>query len=209
MKMDPARKRPWYRLHSLTWVIMAAVVGGLVSRQLEKETILGVGGLGMYSLQSSVGWPLQHAEIVDSGEAWLPGSRPIAPPATFSTTYEWFVWPLLANCILSALLVAATAFVCESWLMQERRLQISLRQILILMATLGVLLALTRPWTVGYRDLDRESFKVKWSLVSLSELKNPLHWPAIMALACAIYAAVWLVGLLTLRGWSLIRRLRG
>lgn len=203
--MDSASKRPWYRLHWLTWVIAVTVLAVFVSRQLEKELVLGIGNLGMYSQRSSVGWPFQHAEVVDSGAMTMTGPGPIVP-RTASTTYEWFVWPLVANCSFSFLFVASTTLVCECWLRRERRLQINLRQSLVALAILGVLLTLSRPWTVGYRDLDRENFEMEWSLIGIADLTTPLRWPLLIALGCTIYSLAWLVCFVIFCGWSLLRR---
>ena len=46
------------------------------------------------------------------------------------------------------------------------------------------------------------------TLVSLSDLANPLRWPLLFALACTIYSLSWLVCFAAFRVWSLVRRAR-
>ena len=202
--MDSAPKRPWYRLRWLTWLLLAMVAGAFISRQMEKELIFGIGDLGMLFERFSVGWPLQHAEYVSS-QSMLKGSK-LVLNGPISIESEWFIWPFLVNSAFGFVLVASTAIIGERWVRRERRLQINLQQILIAMATFGVLLTLSRPWTVGYGDLDLDTFSMQWSLVGMDDLRVPLRWPLLFALGCTIYSLGWLACLTVLRCWSLLRR---
>ena len=190
------RVRSWYRWHWLTWLVGVAVVGGLLARQLEKQNVFGITNLGVLNMWSDFGWPLSFLHLAESQ-----GGISVEPVAD----YEWHPWRMVFNGLFCVLLTIAAVLATERWARRERRLQFGLVEILAATAMTGGLVALGREWELPYRDFDIESVSVYWSVVSLNDLMQPMRWPSVFALACAIYLAAWL--LLHVVAWRTSARL--
>jgi hypothetical protein len=170
--------RPWYRWHWGSYLAVSVVVGALIWRQFEKAPMLGVGDLGVFSQWFDLGWPFAHLEMVETRGL----------PSGTEFDYEWHAVKLVGNCLFAALLVGSTAFVVETLIRRRPRAQFGTRHLLIVTAILGVLLALSREWEIQYRDWTVWNY---WSLVRWSDVTQPIHWPILLAIACAIYTLCW------------------
>jgi hypothetical protein len=148
----PAR-RPWYRLHCSTWLI---VLLGLAAAVL----IVVPGGIGRYPDEPSWvpasdwtsdtkehdsaivhGWPLPFL--------WRTPASWMGDPATISTSLPWKltdsvrgfrVWPLFADLAIAGLLLTLFTVLVE-WRRRRRRVfQFSLREILVVAPLMAVCL---------------------------------------------------------------------
>ena len=156
--------------------------------------------LGMYWGWSYFGWPfanLDQSVFLQMG---------IGPP---SFDFDWHPWRIAGNITFGVLLVGSTAFVCETWLRRPQRMQFRLRNLFILPVLVGAMILLGHEWELSYRDYDPENLQVTWSLVSLSDAVQPLRWPVLLSLVCAVYSLCWLAYSVCLRAYRLIFPFRG
>lgn len=188
--------RPWYRCHWPSWLIGVVVIAGLLARQFEEQAVSGMTNFGIGTIWSDFGWPLAHVHVIQSRQIGTP------PYLVFEADYEWHGWHMVLNGMFGALLVVAAVFVTETWTRRERRFQFGIRTILATTAMTAGLISLSREWELPYRDIDFESFHLSWSLVSLDDLVHPLRWPGLFAIACALFAAAWLLLLAADRTWQ-------
>jgi hypothetical protein len=198
--MDKPYSRPWYRLHWLTWLATAVVIGALAIRQCDEVAVFGFSNLGMYFGWSYFGWPFAN---VDQSVTIVMG---FTPP---EFEFNWHPWRIAGNIACGVLLVGSTAFVCESWLRRPRRLQFRLRHLFVLPVLVGAMILLGHEWELPYRDYDPENLQITWSLVSLSDAVQPLRWPVLLSLVGTVYSLCWLAYSVCLRAYRLIFPFRG
>ncbi len=108
--MDSAPKRPWYRLHWVTWVVMAVVVWSFTGRQVQRDF-----GGGTQDFVATVnwwylGWPVWHLEEKETDVGIVFGMPPRG------SEFKWRPVGILLNVASGLLLLTATVFVVESWL---------------------------------------------------------------------------------------------
>ena len=218
-------KRPWYRLHVLTWFVTVLVLGSLVNREMEARPGIGIRpGIGWlrgrapgddYTDWYYLGWPGAHLEKVESGSHERVGGKLIIFPQCYD--YRWRWGALAGNCLCCLVILSATCFCCESWLRGRNRQQIRLQVLVALLVVVGVLLG----WLVNmdqrdmgqfalteYDLMDDEFVPIYWvqsSLVEWYDFVRPTRWPVVAGIACTIYAGVWFTCGITLYAWSLLR----
>ncbi len=196
--METAPKRPWYRLHWLTWLVIVVVTFEMVDVQRDEH--LGDSAITGQKLYYC-GWPLIHC-LIETSEWYGAGSR-------YSRTEisEWRDWELLVNCVVSVLLIASTLFVCEMWTRNERHGQFGLRHLFSIVAILCSLLGLARiEWSDMF--LANPGFTYQRRLIDWRDVAHPVRWPFLFALACTVYLLGWLAYAGALRIWSFRRGTR-
>jgi hypothetical protein len=193
--MDSAAKRPWYRLHWLTWVVMALVISAIGNRQMEARWSRYPSSYG-YIKDIRIGWPTIHLTSTERGSMFPePGDKP-------SFTYHWHYSRLVFNLVLCLILTAATGHVLELWLRSPNRMQVTLGSLLGFMSVLAVLAGLaseTIEFTIPWFDLR------SYGLFIWDDLRRPLQWPILFALGCMLYSLGWLALALLRWAYRLIR----
>jgi hypothetical protein len=73
--MDPAPKRPWYRLYWLTWLLLLAFAFIFVMRQrTERLSHVAVGASQLWK-SSTFGWPLVDLDVKETVNLGVTGAR--------------------------------------------------------------------------------------------------------------------------------------
>ena len=158
--------------------------------------MVGITNHGWLNQLSVFGWPFVHLESTKS--------RGISPIVSPEFTFDWRRLPLFGNVLTCLLLVISTAFVCERWTRSRRHLQFGLLQLLSLPSILGTLIALTHEWEVPSRTWADTTFYC--SVISWSDLSQPVRWPIWIAIAATIYAFGCSVLSVCTRAFFLLRR---
>ena len=191
--MDSTPKRPWYRLHWLTWLVLGLVLLVLAPRQRAEFHSYLLAGTGYLWKASYCGWPLVDLNIKET--VALGGTaRP-------KVEYHWRGVPLAVNLLICSALAISTVFVTERLVRARPRMQFSIRSLLILISVVAILLTMMSNEFIHEPDISDRSRR---ALMYWMELKNPLRWPLLFALGCTIYSSGWLIGFAAVRGWSLI-----
>ena len=198
--MDSALKRPWYRLHWVTWVVMLVVTGALVYSELDEHFGIGTRSAG-YTDWSYFGWPRAHLELVESGSFVGAGTQ---LPSSFEYHWRWSV--LGINLLVCIGIMGSTTYAAESCLRSPNRLQFNLRALLALTGVVAVML-----WLAANGDwlFQSEDEVLRWthtSLVGWDDLQRPLRWLVLLGLACTIYSLGWLALTLLRRAYRLFLR---
>jgi len=197
--MDSTPKRPWYRLHWVTWIVVVVVAGGLVNSEFEKHFGIGTYSAG-YTDLTYFGWPRAHLELVESGSFVGPGTK---LPSSFK--YHWR-WPVLGmNVLVCIVIVGSTMWVAESWIRSSNRLQFKLQALLLFTSVVGVVLWLSVNSDWLFWSEDEVILWAHSPLVSWGDVQRPLRWPVVLGVACTIYSLGWLVLALLRRAYRLVR----
>ena len=204
-------KRPWYRLHWVTWVVLLIVGWAIGWCQVDDTRQTQFNRSGFVSAYfASHGWPFKA--LVERYSLW--GIR------TFDVELVNSV-ALALDVALSFILLGSTALVSERWIRGPKRLQLQLKTLLSVTAVvaLSVLLVTQRETTWWWRlrnelDLVR-NYQVVIPEVSSDPSLGPLHlqpwyvrFPVIFAIGCTIYLAADLATRLASRCFKLVRRSR-
>ncbi|HUE71625.1 MAG TPA: hypothetical protein VMP01_12135 [Pirellulaceae bacterium] len=194
--MDSAVKRPWYRLHWVTWVVVVILVWTLINRELEAR-LVGLSLSFSYISDTLYGWPVDHLTVVESGSLLR------RPGQQLRFEYRWHYPQLVFNVVFCLLLSVSTVHVMELRLRSPNHMQLSLRSLLVVTAIAACLAGLAGgnidfglPW-VGVRS----SWLINWY-----DLRRPVRWPLIFALGCTIYSLGWLALAFLRRAYSFVRR---
>lgn len=202
--MDSVFKRPWYRLHWVTWMVIAVSLWALINRQLAVQS----GGWAspfIYTKWTHFGWPFIHLDLMESGPA-SPGS--VQPNIKYDQPdfkYDWRPPALAINVFTVLLFLGSTAFVVEAFLRNYRKLQFSVGNLMVITGVLGVILALLSyesaflfgaRWLFGLES----SYLVVWR-----DFQRPLFWPVLFGLTCALYSLGWLALAVLRRAYRLVR----
>jgi hypothetical protein len=194
--MDSA---PWYRLHWVTWVVMAVMIAVLAALQLERHFGIGAQSAG-YTHWWYLGWPWAHLELVESGVVAGPGTH---LPRLFE--YRWR-WSVLGFNLLACLVIwGSTTYVVESWLRSANRLQFNLRALLVSTGVVAVMLSLLVNSDWLFQSDDETFHWVHSSLVRWDDFQRPLRWPVLVGVAFTIYSLGWLALALLHRAYRLVR----
>ena len=194
--MDSVPKRPWYRLHWLTWLVLVLLVVGLDDWERE-ERLIATSGFANFTL-TGFGWPIEHGRLFGKHVAFPKLERSAAE-------CSWDMLALATNSIVCVLLVLSTAVIVERCLRSPNRLQLSLRSLMAITAITGIMLCIA----VQSETLEAAILwmtKMDSHILSADDLSWPPHWPVLFALGCTIYSLGWLVCFAVLRIWSLVRR---
>lgn len=189
--MDPIVKRPWYRLHWVTWTVVAVVLGALINRQMAVQTGGWASPLS-YAEWTHFGWPFIHLDLMETAQA-LPGSvQPYLKYGQADFKYDWRPLALATNVFTLLLFLGSTAFVVESFLRNYRRLQFSVRNVIVITGVVGVILALLG-YEAAFQFGARWLFGLELSyLVAWRDFQRPVYWPVLFGLACTLYFLGWL-----------------
>ncbi len=192
--MDSAPKRPWYRLHWVTWVVVIILVWTLFSRGSEAG-FRGIDSSFYYRKENAYGWPAKHLTVVE----WGTFLRPNNPP---TVEHKWHVRELVFNAGFGFMLVLASVFAFELWMRTRKRTQLTLGSMLGLTAVAACLAGLAS----GSIDfwLPAVFIRSSW-LISWYDLQRPVMWPLIFAMGCTIYSLGWLALALLRRAYRLVR----
>ena len=198
--MDPAPKRPWYRLRWVTWVVALLVAGAVVISECEEHLGVSTCGSGAYTSSSYFGWPQAHVEVVERGSIVGLGMQ---VPRSFEYSWRWSY--LGFNVLICVVIVVSAIWVLESRLRSPNRLQFHLRALLAFTGVVAVLvwLLVNSQWL-----FHSSGVSLKWThspLVSWDDLKQPLRWPVLLGIACTIYSLGWLALVLLNRAYRLVR----
>ena len=192
--MNSVPKRPWYRLHWVTWVVILLVIAALAYREQVAQRFDG----GWVSTDQATmdldelrfGWPYAHLIHYDFGSASM----------TSGWHWGWFG----VNVVCCLLLTVFAASVVETRLRGPTPRQITIRFLLVVVAIAGVLMGLALQ-PDGWLVIMDFFGGVPATLVSWEGFTNPVLWPMQFALACMIYALGWLALALLRRAYRLAR----
>jgi hypothetical protein len=199
--MDSAVKRPWYRLHWVTWVVTCGLLLALINRQMDVNS-----GGWENTKWTHFGWPVIHLDVIE----YMPASHLGAPPVSLVGVqriikYHWRWFALTINVVTFLLFLGSTAFAVETFFRNYRRLQFSVGNLIVITGVLGVILAMLiyKPaFLLGGRWYGLElSYLVAWR-----DFQQPVHWPVLLGLACTIYSLGWLALALLRRAYRLFHR---
>jgi hypothetical protein len=194
--MDSAAKRPWYRLHLATWVVIGVVAYALAALQMEPQLGISEDETGLY-METRFGWPAAHLTTIDG----RPSPTWLGPKPTF--TPGWRYLPLALNLIVGLLLTALTAHALEIWLRRPNRRQLTLTSLLGITGVLAVLAGLVSgriSFTIPLLNVSSDE------LMSWDDLSEPLRWPVAVAMGCTLYSLGWLTLRILRRAYSAVRR---
>jgi hypothetical protein len=106
---QPAARHPWYRLHTLTWIVAAVVVGALV--------VMNVWGLNGFYNQTVHGWPRWFARRVVSSSTASDRNRITWPiGGDDGRKVSWFgPKELTIDVALALTIVGGAAWTVERW----------------------------------------------------------------------------------------------
>jgi hypothetical protein len=195
--MDSAVKRPWYRLHWVTWVVLAVVMAALVYRELEPTRFDGGHFLtksGRISFSEvEFGWPFPYSVRWES------------EVSSFQYSFPWQMQIVTIDAIFCCLVASCTARVVEGWLRSSAMWRVSLRSMMGTTFLIAVLLALA----VQHEAI--AGIMTPWGgpstrFVSWNEFMRPVRWPVLFGVACTIYSLGWLALALLRRAYRLVRR---
>ena len=174
--MDSAPKRPWYRLHWVTWVVMGVVLSAAIREQCTYQIAFDL-----------YGWPLIDRLELGHSER------------------RWEISALVFNVAFCSVLVVSSGCGAELWLRRQNPLQIDLRSGFVITGVLACVC-----WLV---ELPSQSLlEWRWTyvlpLVSWSDLRQPLRWPILFAIACTIYTLGYLAFWISRRTYRMLLRAR-
>ncbi|MBC7854632.1 MAG: hypothetical protein IAF94_14465 [Pirellulaceae bacterium] len=207
--MDPAPKRPWYRLHWLTVAVCSVVLGAVVFREMEQNEQgrgHGTNDFGPISfVEYESGWPLRHRYV------WIDFTTlPSGIPAT-STLGHLMPWALTVNVLLGLILVMSAMITVEHRCRTVKLWQVTLREMLVVTAILALLLWLAMEEERLLFPLSKSGTDVAF-LHEPHDFSRPLlglvyphRWPILFGLGCTVYLLGWLTCHLATRAWSLLR----
>ncbi|HUE74592.1 MAG TPA: hypothetical protein VMP01_27240 [Pirellulaceae bacterium] len=202
--MDSVVKRPWYRLHWVTWTVMAVLLLAFVNRQMAVQSGSWASPF-IYAKWTHFGWPVVHLDLMESGAA-LPGS--VQPNIRYDQPvfkYDWRPLALAVNVFTLLLFLGSTAFVVESFLRNYRKLQFSVGNLIVITGVLGVILALFS-YEPAFLFGARWLFGLELSyLIVWRDFQRPLLWPVLFGLACTLYSLGWLGLAILCRAYRLVR----
>jgi hypothetical protein len=181
--------RPWYRLRWVTWLMLVVVGSALIYAQLQGRADGYESSFG-YEISTVYGWPVAQFTVTEYGLYDLPLLGTPGP----NYAHQWHWLAAAVNVAVALAFLGSTAFVLEKWLRSPKRLQFSLRSLLIVSAVIGILLAL----------LSQTKDAHLGSLAFDLDLAPPLRWPLVLGLANALYASGWLASE-ALLGWLVNR----
>ncbi len=138
-----------------------------------------------YEISTDYGWPAKQFTVTEFGLYDLPLLGSPGP----NCAHEWHWVALLVNAAVALAFLGSTAFVLEKWLRSPKRLQFSLRSLLMVSAVVGVLLTL----------LSQMQDVHLGSLAFDLDFAPPLRWPLLLGLANVLYASGWLASEVFLR----------
>lgn len=147
------------RLHRLTCIAAALVCFSLLEMQGEKRETISFGTRAVTETSYDVGWPLPHLALTHT-QPWN------------TYTYDWYFRMLVANLAIWLMLVASAMTASELWARGGARFRFHLPTLFLLAFVVGML----SRWI----DL----FPAGWQV-----FLNPLRWPAVYAVGCAVYLA--------------------
>lgn len=185
--MDSAVKRPWSRLHWVTWIVVALVIASLLYCECEERP----GIIKRDSEWSYFGWPRAHLQLVESWDFYTGRS-------SFQYNWRWTVFG--SNLAICILIVGSTTYVSEVWLRSPNRLQFNLRVLLVFVGVVAAMLSLL----ANSNPLDTIHW-VRYSFLSWDDLSRPLRWPIIFGLSCTFFSLGWLALALLRRACRLVR----
>jgi hypothetical protein len=202
--MDSVVNRPWYRLHWVTWTVVAVMLLALVNRQIAVQSGSGASDY-RYTKWTHFGWPFIHLDLRETGPA-LPGS--VQPNIKYGQPvfkYDRRPLALAINVLALLLFLVSSAFVVETFLRNYRKRQFSLRNLILITGVLGVMLALFS-YEPAFAFGARWLFGLELSyLVSWRDFQRPLLWPVVFGLACPLYFLGWLGLAMLGRAYRLVR----
>jgi hypothetical protein len=153
-------KRPWYRLHGVTLVLLLVVAAALVARNLGgnyRTRNLRMGESVQNQYKTYYGWPLvayRRSSVAEDGETVWDSrlNRTRYSPTPFGRFSTSAVIALDAAVVL--LLAASATFTTEYWIRHRRGpFQFGLRSLFILTALSAVFLAFLQRGEVDWGDL--------------------------------------------------------
>ena len=179
--MDSAVKRPWYRLHWVTWVAILLIISALVYREQVAQRFEG----GWASTDDATldfdelrfGWPYAYLVHYDFGSG--------------SIVSDWHWWWFGTNVICCLVLTLSAATVVETRMRGSRPWQFNIRQLLVAIAIAGILMGLAIQHDGWFVIMDYFG-GLPTALVPWEGFTNPILWPMQFALGCTIYSLGWL-----------------
>src|SRR5215510_3481430 len=114
--MNAAAKRPWYRLHWVTWLILLLVGSALVYAEIHGVTDGWEASFG-YNIDTTYGWPAVQFTFREFGSYDLPQLGTPGP----DYVYDWHWVAVVVDGAVCLAFLASPAFLLESWLRSPRR----------------------------------------------------------------------------------------
>jgi hypothetical protein len=198
--LDSSSSRPWYRLHWLTWLVVAVVVGASGNKERQSPYIPVYVTNGKRTWH---GWPKICLEM----ERGIPAFMPAGSPPNVS--YHWVYPALVINVLVWLALTGSTAFIVERWLRNAKRFQLSLGTTLAWLVVFGIVMTMLN----GTFNNDAHVAYMPGELVDFhlptwGSLQHSIWWPLLFALACTIFTSGWLAWHSALLGYRSLRRSR-
>jgi len=141
---DSDRRRPWYRIHLGTFVVVAIVGAALTGSNFRKAGSYSVGGGTYLNTWNVYGWPtvVVNEHIDESIESFgLYNSNSIIRVKNIQYRWNWI--GLSTNAIVSLILIVGVVLACENWARQQcRPWQFSIGTLLMLMAASSMTLTI-------------------------------------------------------------------
>ncbi len=152
-------KRPWYRLHGVTIVVLLVVATALLLRNLGgnyRTRSLRMGESVRNQYKTFYGWPLvayRRSSVAEGGETvWLSRLNRTRYRTPFGRSPTSVVLALDAAAVL--LLAVSATFTTEYWIRHRRGpFQFGLRSLFVLTALFAVFLAFLQRGEVDWGDL--------------------------------------------------------
>jgi hypothetical protein len=196
--IEQPQPRPWYYWHSFTWLAFTLVASGiLLANSLPYVT----------ALHSEVywrwgrGWPATAREVIQTERdyTWQGRDDP-------DNQIRWNVFSVALNLTAAALILASTAYACETWRRSGlRRMQFNLGFILALITIVPILTWAHNHFDTGlYRWLRQEMpWLPKYAYYDwLDEFPWALSAVLLFGECCLLYASGAVLG----RGWMWLRK---
>jgi hypothetical protein len=196
------RRRPWWRLHLLTLLAAAGLAGLLAWCNLHSISpygqpvtvnvtppmglnpnrvhVLPMGSFTMTLEGVTRGWPLRWRDYWERTTAFAPPSRqaPVVEKEVLTDSPA----ALAADVAVAVLIVVCAAFLTEQWLRGGRRLQFTLRGMLVAVAVAAVALSVWRVHGKLETALGQENLVTR-----IFEFPAPVYVPVLAGVTCAVY----------------------
>ena len=200
-------RRPWWRLHLLALLVGAVFAGLLAWCNLhsinpygqtvtmnvappmgvnpKRVHVMPMGSFTMTLEGFTRGWPLRWRDHWERTTTFAPPSKqaPVVERAVLRDSPR----ALAADVAVAVLIVLSVAFQMEKWLRGGRRLQFTLRGLLVAVAVAAVALSVWRVHGKLETALGQENLVTR-----IFEFPPHVYVPVLAGVTCAVYTLLWL-----------------
>ncbi len=181
--VEPSRR--WYRLHVLTWLVAAVMLGTVLFSQVRTVKcpyLYNTANLRLF------GWPCSYIDLVGN-RSLIEQMRQIRPPTNYITC---LLIVLVIDTTFWSLLIGATLIVVEKRMRNTHRLQFTILGLLKFTTVIAVILALV----VRRDDIQRflyfqygldVIFDLGFGYEKWMQADWPIWVPVLFGLGCLVY----------------------